>query len=115
MVSLNISESELIKLLSGKTSFERDVLIETSKITKGKVSTYGLIAIRIGRPNAYRAVGNALHKNPYAPIIPCHRVVRSDGGFGGSEIDAEKRRQLLKNEGIPMRSGIVILNDDILM
>jgi len=109
------NEKELSCLFHNKTDFERDVLIETFTIPRGKVSTYKQVAIRIGRPNAYRAVGNALHKNPYAPIIPCHRVVRSDGGFGGPKTNANKRRQLLKNEGIPIKNGIVIISDAILM
>jgi methylated-DNA-[protein]-cysteine S-methyltransferase len=110
-----INEKELTRLLHNKTEFEKDVLIETFRIPRGKVSTYKQIANKIGRPNAYRAVGNALHKNPYAPIIPCHRVVRSDGGFGGSKTNANKRRQLLKKEEIPIKNGIVIMSDTILM
>ena len=53
------------------------------KIPKGKTTTYKELAKKIGKPKAIRAVANAIAKNPMAPIIPCHRVVRSDGSLGG--------------------------------
>ena len=108
------TKDEVIRLLSGKTPFERDVLVATFQIPKGKVSTYKRIAHKIGKPKAYRAVGNALHKNPLAPIVPCHRVVRSDGRFGGGIEGAEPRRRLLEAEGILIRNGKVKLSKEIL-
>jgi len=69
--------------LARLTNFQRRVLLECAKIPKGKTITYAELARRIGRPRAARAVGNALAINPLAPLIPCHRVVRSDGGLGG--------------------------------
>ncbi|MHB8442778.1 MAG: methylated-DNA--[protein]-cysteine S-methyltransferase [Patescibacteria group bacterium] len=83
------------------TEFEKAVLIEIMKIKKGSVITYKELAIRIGKPKAFRAVGNALRKNPYAPMIPCHRVIKSSGkigGYGGS-IKSIKKTNLLKKEG----------------
>jgi len=77
------------KLPDTITKFEKEVLEETKKIKFGKTSTYKEISERIGRPKAYRAVGNALGKNPLPVIIPCHRVLSSNGlgGFtGGIEI-----------------------------
>ena len=53
------------------------------KIPKGKVKTYLEVAKAIGKPKAFRAVANAVGKNPYPPKIPCHRVIRSDGKIGG--------------------------------
>ena len=106
------SEEDVIRLLSQKTPFERDVLVTTFKIPRGKVSTYKRIAERVGRPNAYRAVGNALHRNPLAPIVPCHRVVRSDGEFGGEREGAEQRKRLLATEGIPITNGRVTINEE---
>ena len=53
------------------------------KIPKGKVKTYKEVAIAIKMPKSARAVANACGKNPYAPKVPCHRVIRSDGGMGG--------------------------------
>lgn len=108
------SERDVISFLSGRTEFERKVLVATFKIPKGKVSTYKRIAEKIGRPRAYRAVGNALHKNPLAPIVPCHRVVKSNGKFGGDKKGAEARRRLLKEEGIPIEKGEVKISNDIL-
>ena len=54
-----------------------------AKICAGKTLTYGQLAAKIGSPKAARAVGMALSKNPFAPIVPCHRVLRSDGKMGG--------------------------------
>ena len=68
--------------LSG-TKFQIKVWSYLKKIPKGKVKTYKLVAKGIGMPKAARAVANACGKNPYAPKIPCHRVIRSDGGLGG--------------------------------
>ena len=86
----------------------------TFNIPKGKVSTYKRIAEKIGNPHAYRAVGNALHKNPFAPIIPCHRVVRSDGIIAGKKACVEARKLSLKEEGIPMEDNRVKLSRKIL-
>ena len=108
------SKVGVIHFLSNKTEFEREVLVATFKIPKGKVSTYKRIAKKISRPRAYRAVGNALHKNPLAPIVPCYRVVRSDGGFGGEKKGAESRRKLLEKEGIPIENGRVKMSEEIL-
>lgn len=109
------NEEDVIHFLSDKTTFEREVLVATFKIPRGKVSTYKRIAEKVGRPNAYRAVGNSLHNNPLAPIVPCHRVVRSDGEFGGEREEAEQRKRLLEKEGIPIKNGRVTINEDILL
>ena len=69
-------------VLSG-TKFQIKVWNYLKKIPKGKVKTYKEVAKGIGMPKAARAVANACGKNPYAPKIPCHRVIRSDGGLGG--------------------------------
>ena len=98
------SEEDVIRYLHNKTEFEREVFVTTFKIPRGKISTYKRIAEKIGRPHAYRAVGNALHKNPLAPLVPCHRVVRSDGGFGGDREGAEARIKRLEKEGIPIEN-----------
>lgn len=108
-------EEDVINFLRNKTEFESAVLVATFRIPQGKVSTYKRITEKIGRPCAYRAVGNALHKNPLAPIVPCHRVVRSDGGFGGEKKGAESRRKLLEQEGIPVENGKVKISEEILV
>ena len=65
------------------TKFQLKVWNYLKTIPKGKVKTYNQVAIAIKRPKSARAVANACGKNPYAPKIPCHRVIRSDGGLGG--------------------------------
>jgi methylated-DNA-[protein]-cysteine S-methyltransferase len=108
------TEDDVIRFLSNKTEFERKVLVVTFKIPKGKISTYKRIAEKVGRPRAYRAVASALRKNPLHPIVPCHRVVRSDGGFGGEKKRAEARRELVKKEGIPIENGRIKISEEIL-
>jgi len=108
------TEEDIIHFLSYKTAFERAVLVATFKIPKGKISTYKRIAEKIERPKAHRAVANALHKNPLHPVVPCHRVVRSDGGFGGEKNGAESRRKLVKEEGVSIRNSKVVISKQIL-
>jgi methylated-DNA-[protein]-cysteine S-methyltransferase len=108
------TEEDVIRFLSNKTEFEKKVLVTTFKIPKGKISTYKRIAEKIGRPRAYRAVATALKKNPLHPIVPCHRVVRSDGRFGGEKKRAESRRKLVEKEGIPTENGKIKISEDIL-
>lgn len=108
------SRADAVKLLKDKTEFEREVLVTAFEIPRGKVSTYKRIAEKIGKPHAYRAVGNALHKNPLAPIVPCHRVIRSDGHLGGHGEGVKARKRLLEEEGIPFRRGRVELRKEIL-
>jgi methylated-DNA-[protein]-cysteine S-methyltransferase len=108
------TENDIIKALKNKTQFERDVLVATFRIPEGKVSTYKRVAEKIGKPKSYRAVANALHKNPLWPVVPCHRVVCSDGSFGGPKKAAEDRRKSVADEGIPLKNGKVRLNSSIL-
>lgn len=108
------TEEDVRRFLSDKTEFEKKVLVTTFKIPHGKVSTYKRIAEKVGRPRAYRAVANALHKNPLQPIVPCHRVVRSDGRFGGEKNAANSRRKLVEKEGVPIENGIVKISGEIL-
>jgi methylated-DNA-[protein]-cysteine S-methyltransferase len=69
--------------LSRLTPFQRDVLNATAGIPRGQVSTYADIARRLGRPKSSRAVGQALGSNPVPIVIPCHRVIASNGSLGG--------------------------------
>ena len=84
------------------TEFQIRVWNELKKIPKGETRTYKEIAELIGKPTAARAVANACGKNPYPITIPCHRVIRSDGGLGGysGEGGVDKKKLLLKNEKI---------------
>lgn len=65
------------------TEFQKRVWRELIKIPKGKTTTYKKLAEKIGKPEAFRAVANAVGKNPMLIDIPCHRVIRSDGSLGG--------------------------------
>ena len=80
--------------------FQKKVLAETSKIPRGKVTTYGTIAMRLASPKAARAVGTALARNPFPLIIPCHRVVRSHGSLGGFGGGLPMKQKLLEMEGV---------------
>ncbi|HID45607.1 MAG TPA: MGMT family protein [Chromatiaceae bacterium] len=86
------------------TDFERKVYAACSKIRKGRVSTYVEIARAIGNPNASRAVGNALNKNPFRKV-PCHRVVCSDGRIGGFAHGPKRKRIILEKEGVGTEKG----------
>ncbi len=89
--------------------FKEEVLDLVSKIPKGKVSTYKKIGQALGKPKSYRAVGNALNKNPKPVEIPCHRVVKSNGKIGGYAEGLEKKRKLLKKEGIEIENDKIDL------
>jgi AraC family transcriptional regulator of adaptative response/methylated-DNA-[protein]-cysteine methyltransferase len=80
------------------SAFSRRVWQELRRIPRGEVRTYGEIAAALGRPKAARAVGRACASNPVAVIVPCHRVVREDGGLGGYRWGIERKKQLLARE-----------------
>ena len=84
---------------SNLTDFQKKVLFAALDIPEGETRTYKQIARTIGRPKAYRAVGNALNKNPFAPRVPCHRVIKSDGDIGGFASGRKLKLKLLKAEG----------------
>jgi O-6-methylguanine DNA methyltransferase len=93
-------------------NFDERVWKLMERIPRGNVTTYGQIARKLNT-KAYRAVGNACRKNPYAPQVPCHRVVRSDGtigGFGGktSGKTVEEKTLLLREESVEVRNGRVV-------
>ncbi len=91
------------------TSFAKKVLAALSRIPRGKVAAYKDVARAVGRPRAFRAVGNALNKNPRAPRVPCHRVVASDGSLGGYAGGLKKKTELLEKEGVKILRGRVDL------
>ncbi len=82
------------------SDFQRRVLMAEREIPRGRVSTYGAIATRIGVERGARAVGQALSHNPFPILIPCHRAIRSDGRLGGFQGGAEMKRRLLELEGV---------------
>jgi O-6-methylguanine DNA methyltransferase len=91
--------------LRGHTDFERDVWHKALEIPRGEVRPYGWIAAEIGRPKAVRAVGTALGHNPVPLIVPCHRVVRTDGSIGQYSLGGpQNKRTILEAEGLDLES-----------
>lgn len=86
--------------LRGLTEFERAVLLKAMDIPRGEVRPYAWVAREIGHPGAVRAVGTALAGNPVPLLIPCHRVVRSDGRPGDYAFGGEAKKAVLKGEGV---------------
>ena len=84
------------------TAFQQKVWCEIDKIPNGEVVTYSQIAKNIGHPKSARAVANACGANPNPIVVPCHRVIRSDGELGGYSGPGgiKQKRELLENEGI---------------
>lgn len=89
-------------------NFREAVYAVVSTIPKGKVLSYKEVAIKIGRPNAARAVGNVLNKNTDTGMVPCHRVIRSDGSIGGYAFGVVKKKKLLESEGVVIKNGKII-------
>ena len=83
------------------TKFQIKVWKYLMKIPRGKVKTYKDVAIAINKPKSVRAVANACGQNPYYPVVPCHRVIRSDGTLGGFSAPGgtKSKKKLLKKEG----------------
>jgi methylated-DNA-[protein]-cysteine S-methyltransferase len=90
--------------LDGLSPFDRKVLLTCRKIPPGETATYGELAVRIGHPGAARAVGSALAHNPIPLIIPCHRVLRTDGTLGGFSAPGgiTTKQRLLRHEQAPV-------------
>ena len=88
--------------MSKGTAFQKKVWNELKKIPQGEVRTYKEIAIEIRKPKAARAVANACASNPNPIVVPCHRVIRSDGGLGGYSGPGgiKQKKELLGNEGL---------------
>jgi len=74
------------------------------QVPKGKVTTYGELAKAVGLKNGQRAIGRIMNKNPYPVIIPCHRVVNSNGKIGGYAYGDDVKNKMLTKEGIEIRN-----------
>lgn len=105
--------------LSSIGDFQRKVLEKCSEIPPGEIRPYGWIAREIGSPGAVRAVGTALGRNPIPVLIPCHRVVRTDGRIGNYAYGSPMKRSLLEHEGLDpdaieaqARHGIRLVGSD---
>ena len=83
--------------------FRKKVLDLCAKIPKGKITTYGIIAKKL--KTSPRAVGGALKRNEHPIVIPCHRVIKSDGSLGGYTSEKYRKDDLLKKEGLKIKEG----------
>ena len=102
-------DSFTFQIQIGGTDFQKSVFNNMKTIKYGKVLTYKELASKIGKPKAYRAVGNAMNKNPYAPKVPCHRVINADGNLGGFASGLKNKIKLLKGEGIEIKNDKINL------
>jgi len=94
------SHEHIPVIFAGGTKFQNSVWKVLGTIPRGQIATYMDIAHSIGKPNAVRAVANACGANPVPILVPCHRVVRSDGGIGGYSSGVDIKKKLLAREGI---------------
>jgi O-6-methylguanine DNA methyltransferase len=83
-------------------------------VPSGKVITYSGLAAMIGRPKAHRAVGTAMNKNPFAPEVPCHRVVKSNGDLGGFGGGSKLKIKRLQEEGVKVQNNKIVNFQSIL-
>jgi len=90
------------------TKFQSECYEALKKVPKGKVITYAGLARMVGRPKAHRAVGSAMNKNPYAPQVPCHRVVKSNGDLGGFATDIKVKIKRLQKEGVVVSDNKIV-------
>jgi O-6-methylguanine DNA methyltransferase len=99
--ALNADTTSLLPVdLRGLSDFAVAVLHKTSEIPPGEVRPYSWIAAEIGKPHAHRAVGSVLASNPVPLLIPCHRIVRSDGQIGDYRFGTERKQKLLMHENV---------------
>ena len=86
-------------------NIDKEIYKKLLEVPKGKITTYGDLAKAVGMKNGQRIVGKIMNKNPYPVIIPCHRVVKSDGNVGGYAFGENVKVKMLSNEGIQIRNG----------
>ena len=89
------------------TEFQKRVYAVVKKIPRGQVLTYQEVAVKLGNQGLARAIGNALNKNKN-PMIPCHRVIRSDGGIGGYNRGSLEKIKILKKEGVKISKNKIL-------
>ena len=87
---------------------EEKVYKKLLEVPKGKITTYGEIAKAIGLKNGQRVIGKIMNKNPYPVIVPCHRVIKSDGKIGGYAWGEKVKAKMLLNEGIKIKNGKIL-------
>ncbi len=95
-------------------SFAARIYRLVERIPDGKVTTYAELARAAGKPKATRLVGRVLNKNPSPVVVPCHRVVRSDGTVGGYAYGPGAKRRLLEKEGVRISDNRILDFDDVM-
>lgn len=95
---------------SNHSQFHQDCWELLKKIPEGKVTTYGEIARALGT-KAYQAVGSAMNKNPLPVVVPCHRVISSNGKMGGYAYGVDRKIELLKSEGVEIHEDQIDLDE----
>ena len=96
------------------TSFQSQCYKALKQIPSGKVISYSGLAEMVGRPKAHRAVGNAMNNNPFAPEVPCHRVVKSNGDLGGFSSGSRVKIKRLQEEGVKVVDNKIVDFESIL-
>jgi methylated-DNA-[protein]-cysteine S-methyltransferase len=89
-------------------SLEQQVYKKLTEVPQGKVTTYSELANVVGLKNGQRIIGQIMKKNPYPSIIPCHRVVKSDGKVGGYAYGGDVKTNMLRKEGIQIQNGKIL-------
>lgn len=89
-------------------NLDKKIYKKLLEVPKGKITTYGELAKAVGMKNGQRAVGKIMNKNPFPVIIPCHRVVKSDGKVGGYAYGEEIKSSMLTREGIQIKNGKIL-------
>lgn len=87
---------------------EEKVYKKLLEVPEGKITTYGELAKAIGLKNGQRVIGKIMNKNPYPAIVPCHRVIKSDGKIGGYAWGEKVKAKMLSNEGIKIKNGKIL-------
>ena len=95
-------EFDLETDLSPVPAFHRQVLHELARVPFGQVTTYGALAAKVGKPNAARAIGGAMNRNPIPIVLPCHRVIGANGRLVGYAGGLDRKEQLLRLEGVTL-------------
>ena len=89
-------------------NLEQKVYKKLLEVPKGKITTYSELSKAVGIKNGQRFIGNVMKKNPFPSIIPCHRVVKSDGSIGGYAYGEKVKTKMLTEEGVKIKNGKVI-------
>jgi methylated-DNA-[protein]-cysteine S-methyltransferase len=97
-----LSAIDDLPVITAGTDFQRQVWAALRTIPTGETTTYGRLAVTLGRPKAMRAVGMANGSNPISVIVPCHRVIGADASLTGYGGGIERKRWLLQHEGVPL-------------